>query len=144
MPDARLSEVIVAKGHENIRATHETTLEITMEEHLSERGDCIVAVGASKAGVDLNAKFREALRKRNARLTILIEAGGVTERVNAHGSPRLILTHPTDLVVRKSDYVCSRTLAVRADKAAKHLSRELVEKLKNPKEKAKITLTVSF
>jgi hypothetical protein len=77
-------------------------------------------------------------------LTILIEAGGVTERVNAHGSPRLILTHPTDLVVRKSDYVCSRTLAVRADKAAKHLSRELVEKLKNPKEKAKITLTVSF
>jgi hypothetical protein len=144
MLDARLSEVIVAKGHENIQATHETTLEITMEEHLSERGDCIVAVGASKAGVDLNAKFREALRKRNARLTILIEAGGVTERVNAHGSPRLILTHPTDLVVRKSDYVCSRTLAVRSDKAAKHLSRELVEKLKNPKEKAKITLTVSF
>jgi hypothetical protein len=54
-----------------------------------------------------------------------------------------VLTHPTDVVVRKSDYFCSRTLAVRADKAASDLSRELVEKLKNPKQETKITLTVS-
>ncbi|MBM4400405.1 MAG: DUF371 domain-containing protein, partial [Crenarchaeota archaeon] len=55
-------------------------------------------------------------------------------------SPQLTLSHPTDMVIRKSDYVCNRTLAVHADKAAQDLSRELVEKLRNPQQKVKITL----
>jgi hypothetical protein len=143
LPKTPLSEVVVAKGHRRIQATHRTTLEITKDKHLSERGDCIIAVAADKAVADLSRSFKEMLQDPNARLTILIEAGGVTERVHAHGSSRLVLTHPTDVVVRKSDYVCSRTLAVRADKAASDLSRELVEKLKNPKQEAKITITVS-
>ena len=46
------------------------------------------------------------------------------------------------MVVRKSDYVGSRTLAVHADKAACDLSRDLIEKLKNPEQKVKITLAV--
>jgi len=52
----------------------------------------------------------------------------------------LILTHPTDMVIRKSDYICNRTLAIRADKSANDLPRELVEKLKNPRQKVNITL----
>jgi hypothetical protein len=74
---------------------------------------------------------------------MLIEAGDIVEVVNAFGSVRLILTHPTDMVARKSNYICSRTLAIRADKAACDLSRRLVEKLKNQKQKVKITLTVN-
>jgi len=62
--------------------------------------------------------------------------------VKAFGSSRLILSHPTDIVVRKSDFICHRTLAVKADKAACDLSRALVEKLKNPEQVVKITLTV--
>jgi hypothetical protein len=121
-------------------ATHKTTLEFTKDKHLSKKGDCIVAVAADKALADLNAEFKENLRKPHAKLTILIEAGGIIEQVNAYGSPRLILTHPTDIVIRKSDYVCNRTLAVHADKAAQDLSKALVEKLKNPQQKVKITL----
>jgi hypothetical protein len=135
-----LREVIFGFGHENIMATHKTTLEFTKDTHLSKKGDCIVAVAAGKALADLSAEFKEKLRKPHAKLVILIEAGGVIEQVNAHGSPQLILTHPTDMVVRKSDYVCSRTLAVHADKAAQDLSKALVEKLKNPEQKVKITL----
>jgi hypothetical protein len=74
---------------------------------------------------------------------MLIEAEDTVEVVNAFGSARLILMHPTDMVVRKSNYVCSRTLAIQADKAACDLSRKLVKKLKNPKQKVKITLTVN-
>jgi hypothetical protein len=144
LPETRLNEVVVAKGHESIQATHRATLEITKDEHLSEKGDCIIAVAADKAVADLSHDFKERLRDPNARLTILIEAGGVTERVHAYGSSRLVLAHTTDMVVRKSDYVCSRTLAVRADKAASDLSRDLVEKLKSPNQETKITLTVSF
>jgi hypothetical protein len=133
-------EAIVGYGHKNIQATHKTTLEFTKDTHLSKKGDCIIAVAADKALADLSAEFKENLRKPHAKLVILIEAGGIIEQVNAHGSPRLILTHPTGMVVRKSDYVCNRTLAVHADKAAKDLSKALVEKLKNPEQKVKITL----
>lgn len=139
---SEIREIIFGYGHENIRATHKTTLEFTKDTHLSKKGDCIVAVAADKALADLNPEFKENLRKPHAKLTILIEAGGIAEQVNAHGSPQLFLTHPTDMVIRKSDYMCSRTLAIHADKAAQDLSRELVEKLMKPQQKVKITLVV--
>jgi len=137
-----ITEIIFAFGHNNIQATHKSTLEITKEAELSKRGDCIIAVSADRAMADLSSEFKENLRKENAKITILIKAGDTVEVVNALGSSRLILTHPTDMVVRKSNYICNRTLAIQADKAACDLSRKLVEKLKNPKQKVKITLTV--
>jgi hypothetical protein len=138
----KITEVIFAYGHRNIQATHKSTLEITKEKQLSKKGECIIAVSAEKTIADLSLEFKKKLRKENAKITMLIEAGEVAEVVNAFGSPRLILTHPTEIVVRKSSYVCSRTLAIQADKAACDLSRKLVEKLRNPKQKVKITLTV--
>ena len=142
MSTAEIKEVLFGYGHENIQAKHKTTLEFTKDKHLSRKGDCIVTVTADKALTGLSAEFKENLRKPQAKLTIIIEASGIIEQVSADGSPQLILTHPTDMVIRKSDYVCNRTLAVRADKAAQDLSRNLVEKLKNPKQKVKITLSV--
>jgi hypothetical protein len=140
LPTSAKKEIILGHGHEHIRATHKTTLEFTKDKHLSKEGDCIVAVAADKGLADLNPEFKEELRKPNARVTILIEAGGITEQVTAQGSPQLFLTHPLEMVIRKSDYVSSRTLAIHADKAAQDLSRELVEKLKKPQQKVKITL----
>ena len=135
-------ENIVAFGHENIQAIHPSTLMFTKEKHLSKTGDCVVGVAADKAVANLSQTFKDALRKPNARLTIIIEAGGLTERINASGSPKLILTHLTDMVIRKSDYICNRTLAIRADKSANDLPRELREILKNPKQKVNITLVI--
>lgn len=137
-----VTEIILGYGHENIQATHKTTFEITKEAQLSRRGDCIIAVSADKTMTDFSSEFKENLHKEKAKTMILIEAGDAAEVVNAFGSPRLILTHPTDMVVRKSNYICNRTLAIQADKAACDLSRKLAEKLRNPKQKVKITLTV--
>ncbi|MEM3672685.1 MAG: DUF371 domain-containing protein [Candidatus Bathyarchaeia archaeon] len=136
----QIKEEIQAWGHKNILATHKTTLEITKEKNLSKKGDCIIAVSANKALADLNPQFKESLCKENAKIIMRIQTGEVAEVVKAFGSPKLILTHPTDIVVRKSDYVCSRTLAIKADKAACNLSRKLVEKLRNPKQEVKITI----
>ena len=136
-------EIITAYGHENIQAKHRTTFEITKEKEVSKRGDCIIAVSADKSLRDLSPKFKETLKNENMQLTILIEVGGEMEIVKAFGSPKLTLNHPTDIVVRKSGYVCNRTLAIKADKAAKDFSRKLVEKLKNPKQKVKITLVIT-
>lgn len=134
--------VIFACGHENIRATHRTTFEITKESTLTKRGDCIIAVGATKGATDLPLSFKEAARSEGAQVTITIEAGEVKEMVRARGSPRLLFIHPTDLVVRKSNYVCGRTLAIRADKAASDLSRKLIEKIKDSNQKIRVTLAV--
>jgi len=143
LPNKEVRETIVAHGHENILATHSTTFEITKESQVSKKGDCIIAVSADKGVPDLNPEFRNIMQRDNAKLTITIEAGGAVERIRALGSLKLILTHPSDMVVRKSDYTCSRTLAILADKAACDLPRKFVEKLKNPKQKVKITLAAT-
>ena len=144
MHSSGTEEVVSGFGHENILATHKTTVEFTKDAHLSKKGDCIIAVCADKSVADLSPKFRANLRKPYARLMIRIESGGVVDLVQAYGVQQLILSHPTDMVIRKSGYVCSRTLAVRANKAAADLSRALVDKLRNPRQRVKITLTLSF
>lgn len=136
------SELILGYGHENILSIHPTTLMITKDVHLSKNGDCIVSVAADKPLNKLSSKFKSELRRLNAKLTIVIEADNLIEKITACGSPNLILTHPTDMVIRKSDYICNRTIAIKADKASKDLSRMFVEKLKDPTQKIKIILIV--
>jgi hypothetical protein len=134
--------VIFARGHENIQGTHRTTFEITKESSLTKRGDCIIAIDAAKGAADLSPSFKEAARSEGAQMTITIEAGELKEVVRARGSPELLFTHPTDLVVRRSNYVCGRTLAIRADKAASDLSRKFVEKIRDSNQEIRITLAV--
>jgi len=136
----KVKEHLVAFGHENIRSTNRATFEITKEGHLTPRGDCIVAVGANKGAVDLSPEFKKTACKPGAHIEIRIAVNGEMETVKARGHPALTFSHLTDLVVRKSDYVCARTLAIRADKAAFDLSRRLIQKLRNPSQKAIITL----
>ena len=140
MPEIRAA--ILAHGHQNILALHPSTLMITKEQHLTQTGDCIVAVGADKAVADLSPQLKDALRKPGAELIIIIEADGLKVFVNASGSPKLTLTHPTDLVIRKSEYISDRTLAINSDKSSLDLPRELINKLKNPCQEIKIEFVV--
>ena len=137
-----LKEVVFACGHVNVTSTNRTTFEITKESHLSKKGDCIIAVSADKGLTDFADEFKERIRNAKAVISIRIEADGEADIARALGSPFLTLTHSTDMVVRKSDFISDRTLAIRADKAACDLSRKLVEKLRDPNQKVKITLTL--
>jgi len=138
----KITEIVDAFGHENIRATHKTTFEITKESTLTKGGDCVIAVGATKGAKDLGSEFKEAMKREDVQITITIEANEIREVVRARGSPQLLFTHPTDMVVRKSNYICGRTIAIEANKAAKDISRKLIEKIRNPSHACKITLTV--
>lgn len=142
MSPKQTREIICALGHENIQAIHPTTLMFTKERHLSQTGDCIAAVVADKSVADLSPEFKEKLKNPNAKLTILIEADGLQQKITAFGSPNLILSHPTDIVIRRSNYICSRTIAINSDRASNDLPREFIEKLKDPNQQVKITLTV--
>ena len=138
----KTTEVIDARGHENILSTHETTFEITKETTLTKHGDCVIATGATKGARDLSVEFKEAMKREGVEITITIEAGEAKEVVEARGSPQLLFTHPTDLVVRKSNYICSRTIAIRANKSARDLSKKLVEKIQVATQKIRITLAL--
>ena len=133
-------ENIIAWGHESILAENTKTFEITKEWNLTKRGDCVIAVAADKGIVDLSGEFKGMLRKEDTKLTIVVRVGGEEECVEAWGSPKLTFRHLADIVVRRSDYICDRTLAIKANKVAKDFSRSLVAKLKNPQQRIDITL----
>ena len=135
-------ETIRARGHENVTARHRTTIEFTREGYLTPSGDCIIAIDAERGLQEFSEEFKNLLKDDGAILEITIKCGGISEIVKAKGHPKLTLTHPTDMVVRKSDFICDRTLAIGADKASIDLDRRLIEKLKEGSEaviKLKIT-----
>lgn len=137
----KIVEVIMARGHPRVTAKHQTTLMITKDREVGPKGDCIIGVAADKAAAKLSDGLKSAVRLGGA-VNITIEAGGETDKIHARGHPSLTLTHHKDLVVRKSMFVCGRTLAVNADKAAADLSKTLVSKLCNPSTEVKLTIEV--
>jgi len=136
-----VKEEILAYGHKNVEATHTTTLEITKVGEITKDADCIIAVKADKACKDLSKEFKNKLKEAR-KVEITIEAEGVEDKIIAYGSPALKLTHAEDIVIRKSDFIDNRTLAILADKVANELKQDLVEKLRNPETKVKITLEI--
>ncbi|ABR54610.1 Protein of unknown function DUF371 [Methanococcus vannielii SB] len=120
---------IFAKGHENIIGSHKSTLEITKEEHLTCAGDCILGICADQSMVDFPKIFKENL-KTSKKIVVEIEVEGLKEIITGKGNPNLTYTHEKDIVIRKSDFLCSRTLMINSDKASKDINREIIEKLK--------------
>ena len=129
-------------GHENIRSNHQKTIEITKEPGLTPRGDCIVGVNATHACADLPDELKGRLRDPAATVTITIEAGPHRITVTGRGHPGLVLEHGHDIVIRKSDFVCPRTMAVRCDKASDLLPREMVSLLQDPQSRGTLTVSV--
>ena len=119
-------------GHENIRSNHQKTIEITKESHLTPQGDCIVGVNATASCADLPDALKDKLKNPDSKITLLISVENHEFVIKAKGHQDLILTHEEDIVIRKSDFVCPRTLAVKCDKASDLLPRDMVALLRNP------------
>ena len=122
-------------GHENIRSKHKKTIEITKESHLTPRGDCIIGVSANSSCADLPEQLKQKLRDPTSQITFLIKVQDKEFTVKGTGHPDLLLTHQEDIVIRKSQFICPRTLAINCDKASDLLPRDMVKLLQNPKAK---------
>ena len=125
-------EQFIAYGHQNITSIHQTTLEVTTHPNLSSQGDCIIAVRSSKSARTLNARIKSALKHPKAKVRLEIKCEGEKDSLTGNGNPDLVLTHPHDLVCRKSSFIDDRTLIVNATKAANELNPSLIEKIKKP------------
>ncbi len=131
-----------ARGHRAVLSTHPTTLELTKETGLSKKGDCIIAVGSSAGLRDLPERMRRALSDETCRARLTLQVDAYQIAIEGRGAPGLTLSHPTEIVIRKSGFVSDRTLMVHANRAASDLPRSLVELLQDPGRKVLVELTV--
>jgi len=136
-----MREIIHCYGHENVKATHKSTLEITKEDFLTPRGDCIICIKADKGLKELNEEFKRALKSgKKVRIRIIVD--DLVDEIMASGDERLTFENDVSMVIRKSSYIDGRTLAIKANKAAKDVDRKIIEKLKNPNQKVIIELII--
>ena len=125
-----LEDVVRARGHRNVRALHRTTFEVTRDDHLTPRGDCIIGISADKAAASLSREVREALSIEGSRVVLILETPGHRDLVRARGDTRITSSDERRIIVRRSSFVEPATIAVEADKAAGQLDRGLVEELR--------------
>ncbi|ADL18797.1 hypothetical protein ASAC_0390 [Acidilobus saccharovorans 345-15] len=118
-----------AKGHVNVTARHRTTIEITKEETLTPRGDCIIGVSSEASASSLPDWLRDELRNPNNAVLVVLCSSGLCDAVIGHGDPRITASNNMKIIIRKSDYVEGSTIMVRSNKAAADLNRELISRL---------------
>ena len=129
----------IAMGHENVTSLHKSTFEITTDKTLTLKGDCIIGVKSNVTLKDLPEDLKKQIQTDNEKIELFLETDNYSDKIIGYGSSKLTLDHPTDMVCRKSDFTCSRTLMINSNKAAKDLDKKLVNELKNGSE-LKITI----
>ena len=131
------------KGHKNILSLHKKTIEITKDSQLTVNGDCIVGVNSSLACVDLSENLKKKIRNPDTEIVFTILVDEYSFSVHGKGSEKLTLKHPNDIVLRKSAFTCSRTIAIKCDKASDDIPRKIVKKLQNPKTAGKLVIEIT-
>ncbi len=127
-----IAEKILFHGHPMVRSLHPTTIEVTTEERLTKKGDCIIGVGASKGCAQLGETLKAALRMKGSAVIITVLVGQERFELMAEGDPGLELSDPHDMVIRESRFLSGRTLAVGASAAAKDIPRPIIARLRDP------------
>ena len=122
---------IKAKGHENVLSLHKSTFEITKDKDLSLSGDCIIGLDIDKSMEDFPEEFKEKLANDDTKVIVELKTPNASDTIEGYGHHDLTLSHPTDIVCRKSNFVCSRTLMIKSNKAAIDLNRDLIKDLAN-------------
>ena len=130
------------KGHKNILSLHKKTIEITKDDKLTVNGDCIIGTNSSLACVDLPEKFKKKIQNLDTTIVFTIVADEYTFSIHGKGSDKLTLKHTTDIVLRRSAFTCSRTIAIKCDKASDDIPRTMVKKLQNPKTSGKLIIEI--
>lgn len=120
-----------ATGHKNVTSKHKSTFEITTDESLTLKGDCIIGLNSNITLNDFPQELRDIIQTDDSRIEIILKTENATDTIIGYGSSQLTLDHPSDMVIRKSTFTCSRTLMIKADKAARDLDKQLINDLSN-------------
>jgi hypothetical protein len=136
-----VQEEVIFHGHKNVRSLHARTIEITKDSNLTLRGDCIIGVSANKSCQDMSEELQRLLKDDSCSVTIDILVGNKSFKINGFGNKRLLLLSKHDIVIRKTNFICERTMAIRCDKASHDIPRDLIFSLQNPETKGIFRIT---
>ena len=137
-----ISEEVLFKGHANIQSLHSRTIEITKEKELTLRGDCIIGVNANKSCKDLSDKIKENIKKNHSYVEIELIVEPFSFIIKGSGHNDLLLTNSKDIVLRKSKFICDRTLSINCDYGSSEIPRDIVNTLKYPSQKGIMLIKV--
>ncbi len=124
---------IYAFGHKNIQATHRTTLEITKDPALTRKGNCIIGINS-----DFDSKEIKEFIKDKDKIKMILEIESLRDEISFVPNKDFDSKH--EIVIRLSDFASDRTLGIKADKSSAEISRKMIEKMKKPASRIKITL----
>jgi len=134
-------ERIHAWGHENILCTHNSTIEITKDKSLTKKGDCIIGIDSSKACNDLTLEIKNQI-KSGKKFKVILKVDGMQDYFYGFGNKKLRLLDKNDMVFRKSNFICDRTVLINCSKSSIELNKNLTRTLRNPKTKLLIIVEV--
>ena len=122
---------IYFQGHKLISAKHSTTIEITKDQFVTKNGHCIVGIKSDKGCYGIKKELKDIIRSKNSIIQIELIVQEYKFTILGEGSSELSLTNVDDIVIRKSEYICSRTLAIKCNKSSIDIPREMINLLKN-------------
>jgi hypothetical protein len=105
-----------------------------MDKEIGIKADCIIGVSSDAKLEDFPPELLESIKNENSVIKVQLETENAVDEIKGYGHPELTLDHPTDMVCRKSEFKCGRTLMIKSDKAAVDLKRELIDDLKEGKD----------
>lgn len=125
----KILDKFYAYSHANVMGSHKTTIEITKDNYITKKGDCIVGINSSKGCIDLSPELKKSL-KRGKKIKVILEVDNYQDHFYGFGNNKLKIQDKNDIVFRKSDFICERTVLINCTKSARDLNRDLIEKLK--------------
>jgi len=137
-----ISEEVLFTGHSNVQSLHSRSIEITKDKELTLRGDCIIGVNANKSCKDLSDKIKEKIKKNNSYTEIELIVEPFNFLIKGSGHNELLLTNSKDIVLRKSKFICNRTLSIKCDYSSLEIPREIVKALKYSSKKGIMLIKV--
>ncbi len=135
-------DTIDIMGHPFIQCIHNTTIEITKDNYLTKKGTCILGIKASKACYDLNPLLKKKI-KNGEKIDVIIKVDEISDSFCGYGNRKLTLLSKKDIVFRKSDFICDRTILINCTKSSNELSRNIIKRLVKPKKQFSILFKVN-
>ncbi len=120
----------VCRGHANVTATHDKTLELTRDTEISKRATCVLGVASSHDD--------RALLGLRGRVEITLECDGARDEFSATISPFFL--GDSSLVFRRAAGLRERTIAYDATKTAATIDRELVARCSSAARELHVTI----
>jgi 16S rRNA (cytidine1402-2'-O)-methyltransferase len=118
------------RGHPNVSATHDKTLELTRDADISRRATCVLGVASEHDD--------RALLALRGRVEVTLACGDARETFTATMSPFFL--GDRSLVFRRGPGLRGRTVAHDASKTAATLDRDLVTRLASSDARLEVTM----